>query len=398
MPFIRRLAASDLSIEQELWTYQDLVEHLLDHFQHTGDERARRTARHACQEAMRDLANWHKWKNLKRLFVLATVASENGTASYVHSSRQLTISAGSWPTWAAFGQIKFDSIIYDVEERTSATVLTLPERSNPGADLAAKSFSIFRSRFPLPVDFRSIASQVMEVDGYGALAEIGLSNLYDDLLNNVGIPGFADTMAVVEDPKYLGSLAIQLQGPPSTVKQYAFLYDRRPQPLVTEVYDAGTIAFTGGTATATGAGTAFTAAHKGCVLRVGTGQDEPTSPYGYTGDRHTPPAYQRIVLGVSGQTLTVDENFGANGSALKYTLSDPIDIEYGSMLTPLKRLAEWLYAEMTGGRTDGPARQRKFMDALDLGRCADIRTSAILSPMTAEEELLTFAIGEVNNG
>lgn len=397
MPDVRRQNAADLTLEQELWTYQDLVDRLLDHFQLTSDARALRFARHACMEAMSDLANWHPWKCYKRLFVVSTVASVGGTATYTHATRQLVISAGSWPMWAAFGQIKFNSVVYDIEERKADNVtLVLPERTNPGADVAAGTFSLFRTRYPWPLDCRRIASELFEVPNQGALDDMGLASLYDDLLAGHGVPSQSTMYAVVDDPRYIGSLSLQLQSPPSAATKYAFLYDRRPRPLITERYSQETITFVGGTATAVGTGTAFTAAHKGTVLRVGTAQDEPTHPAGYSNDKQVPPTYQRMVLGVDvgTQTLTLDEAFAANGAALKFTLSDPIDIEYGAMLTPLLRMCEWKMAGLIGGKTDIERREAGYRRAVELGQDADRRSSSMISANQGEDTYF-ISVGNV---
>ena len=85
------------------------------------------------------------------------------------NERQLTIAAGTWPTWAARGRVSISNATYAVENRVSTTILTLRPDQNPGADVAAgTAYNLYQQAYTLPVNFRRLlrlfhASQNREI-------------------------------------------------------------------------------------------------------------------------------------------------------------------------------------------------------------------------------------------
>ncbi len=123
----------------------------------------------------------------------------------------------------------------------------------------------------------------------------------------------------------------------------------------------------------TGAGTAFTSAMIGSVLRVSSNTtDLPDDLAG-----NNPFAYEaRITAVASATACTVDASLGT-GTGLKFIISDPVDIEQGAMLTAVLRCCE---RELAQERTmDVEARAMatsRFKEALLAAKEADYRSTA----------------------
>ena len=84
-----------------------------------------------------------------------------GTIAYDHTGGthelQVTLSGGTWPTWAIEGMIEIDGVDYGVATRISDTVILLDANNNPGADVAAStSYDLHKDDYDLPDDFGSI--------------------------------------------------------------------------------------------------------------------------------------------------------------------------------------------------------------------------------------------------
>ena len=70
---------------------------------------------------------------------------------------QVTLSAGTWPSWAIEGMISISGSDYDVATRVSDTVILLATDNNPGEDVAASTaYSLHKDDYNLPDDFGSI--------------------------------------------------------------------------------------------------------------------------------------------------------------------------------------------------------------------------------------------------
>src|SRR5687768_4879723 len=108
---------------------QDLVEHCLDFFDLDRTSRSARQARRAVVTAYRDLPTLSRWSFYKRNIELITEPSQQFTAIFDFTGgvyeRQLEISSGTWPTNAARGRVIIDGVSYRIDERKSATVVTL---------------------------------------------------------------------------------------------------------------------------------------------------------------------------------------------------------------------------------------------------------------------------------
>lgn len=394
----RRLSAN-VSYDQELLTFQDAVEHVLDVYDVPRDSRNHRLAIKAVIKAQRMLPTYHQWPYYRRPLVVQTVAQySTGTIAYDYTGgayeRMVTLTSGTWPTWASFGVLRISNVDYPVLQRVSDTVLTLDTRRCPVADIASNTaYTLFRNRYPLPLDFRR-HDAIFEA---GTNRELRIVDPALAMTNTIVSGGTSEPWlaCIVEDENYQGGLALMVSPAVNSATSLQFLYERKMRPLVTEKYDTGTVTITENSATVTGSGTAWTDKMIGAVLRVSVDSNAPTPLEGSIASASANPAdYTRIIMGVNSATeLLVDETLGETASGRAYTISDPVDLT-DVMIDVFLRLAELEYAKLTG-REDVHVRNATFWDALDVARNA-VRHSTKIEHATQSDNEGYSLIGSVD--
>ncbi len=328
--------------DRPLYTYKDAVDHLMDWLGGSSDPIARRDSRRACQEALREIVNNHRWSYYYQHGRVTTVANySTGTVAYDHTGganeRQLTLSDGTWPTWAQYGTVRISNVPYAVAKRVSSTILQLEEENNPGEDIASgTSHSIYQEAYVLPPRFKQILSCIYDVALARVIDYVDPKVWLSDRRYAVssGVP-FGYT--IMGSRQLHGQDALWFAPAPSQARSYDMVYLRAARPLLTEEYSTGTVSCTTGSATLTGSTTSWTSVHKGCVIRLsGNSSSAPTSPVG-----SNPAVEERIVLSVDSSTgITVDSAFTNTLSGVKYIISDPIDLDLEVMLNLFLRTAE----------------------------------------------------------
>src|SRR5262245_36339930 len=128
----------------ELVTWNDVIEHLVDWMGANPTAEARRDAKRATLQALREVGDAHNWTYYYTLGRLATHApSSQGTVVYSRTGaayeRMVTLTGSTWPAWAALGRLSIGQMNYEVASRKSDTVLTLSSTSCPGADIPEPS-------------------------------------------------------------------------------------------------------------------------------------------------------------------------------------------------------------------------------------------------------------------
>lgn len=358
----------------EIYTFEDVVEHVLDMYDIDSTARNRRQARRALLRAYRDLPQMRSWTCFSRQAVINTVASySTGTVEYDHTGgtyeRQLTLTSGTWPTWAAMGRVLISNVSYTIDERKSGTVVTLTENSNPGQDVAAgETYEIFRESYPFPNNFRKII-QIMDTEDQKVVP------IVDDLFQHTASnstyrsPGTPWIAALRNDGEAYGTLSLVFSPPPSTARTYDVIYEAKPRDFTvgSETYTAGTITTSAGSTTVTGSGTGWAASiHQGGILRVSSSSQRlPTSLVGNRQDNLLNPyVAQRTIVKVNSATsITVDASIDTTYTGVMYTISDPIDLEATSMMTAFFRLVELELARLLT-RADVPVREQSWVMAL----------------------------------
>src|SRR5262245_52121399 len=219
----------------ELVTFNDVIEHLIDWMGANPTAEARRDAKRATLQAMREVGDARNWAYYYTLGRFNTVAPySTGTVSYDHTGgtyeRQLTLDGGQWPAWAALGRTLIDDKVYEIAERKSDTILTLTSGSNPGEDIVGpSSFTIFRDQFPLQANCQSTGGMIIAAHSR-VMTQEHPSNWISRqrVWRGMGCPVIYSMMG---DPNYQNTIAIALYPPPDDEYALEYIYKRRPRPL-----------------------------------------------------------------------------------------------------------------------------------------------------------------------
>lgn len=365
-------------------TFQDAIDHGTDYLGSNASDQAKRDVVRAVLEAYRDLANAFNWSYLftrTRIITSATFdgPTEEDTIAYDHTGgtyeRMVTLTGGTWPTWASDGFLVVGDLCYKVDERKSATVVTLDDSLNPGADLAGgTAFSLCRDTYVLPEDF--VAQDAGLYDrNFGTLQFTHPRDwAYDSRYSiSAGDPSY---FTITGDRKHPGRLVIRLFPWPTQAKPVDFLYKRRPRALLTARESTGRIAVTADSNVVTGTGTAFAPRHVGSVLRVSSSTSKlPASLIMASLD--TPAAvFESVITAyVSPTSVVIADDLDATYAGVCYTVSDPIEIEQGAMLNCFLRGVE-KHIGMSRTLKDKPSAAKQYLDALAEAKSADSRSFA----------------------
>lgn len=352
-----------------IYTYRDAMLTVIDFLEGNVKEKASRDARRAVLNAYREVATAARWSYFYQRGRLDTDAAySTGTIAYTNSSRVLTLTSGTWPDWAALGQVMIANVIYDIASRDSNSQLTLSEICNPGADVASgTSYTLFRSTYPLPSNFVAMSVLFESTNTYFP-SYVDPSDWLDRsrAFRNPSVP---EIYSIAADPKYYGTLGVSFNPPPSTAWHYDYMYVRRPRDLKIEEESDGTVSVTASSAGVTGVGTAFTSDMIGSTIRISS--DSEHKPEGAEWQR--PYDQQRTIIAVSSATAaTVDNTWDTSRTGVKYIVSDPIDMDQ-AMLNAFWRNCEYQVALSKSLKTL-PRVQESYQRALILAREADSRS------------------------
>ena len=363
-----------------MFTYQDSVDHLVDYLGGVASDQVVRDCKRAVIASVRDLANAHRWSYHYTHGRVNTVAPySTGTIAYDHTGgtyeRMVTLSSGTWPTWAADGQIRFelstdlaDGPIYEVEERKSSSIITLSEDLNPGQDVSSGSvYVLYRDSYALPEDFIA-QDEATYQDNFSQMDFIHPRDwlAYNRYRYSSGIPRY---YTIVGDNLNNGRMTLRLAPYPDAAKTIDFVYQRRPRSLRILSETTGTVSMTSGASTVTGVGTAFTESMVGSVIRLSSTTTAPTSIVG-----DNPYEFESVITGFTSATsVTVRDSAPDDFASVAYVISDPIDIEQGAMLTAFQRGLEFQLS-LTRVLKDKPSSRAAYELALALAKDADSRS------------------------
>lgn len=348
----------------DLWTYADLVQYVVDSHALERTGLNERHARAAVRKAYRDLANFNEWNYYYRQRLIRTVAEySTGTVEFDYTGganeRMLTLTTGTWPSWAAYGRVIIDSTHYEVATRESDSIITLTETSNPGEDIAAgETYTLYRSAYPLPADFKAMCG-LWEVSERYPMAFIDQRTQHDALLNFYESPSTPRHATIRATGRYQGGLEIVFGPPPSTAMTYDLLYQASPRAITIDEHFVGSVSITAGTAAVTGSSTAFPVNCAGSVIRFSSGLTKPSSFLGSLDGADNPFVYQGIIkTRTSATALVLEESMpSAVGdlTSVGYVISDPLDIDVSRMLSALQIMAEAEFSRLSA-RNDAGAK------------------------------------------
>jgi hypothetical protein len=359
-----------------LTTYSDMIAHLTDYLGGNATKEASRDARRAILNAYREIASAHPWSYYYSRLHLTTVAPySTGTIAYTQTGgtyeRMVVLTGGTWPAWAAYGQIVLDNIVYEVAELKDSVTLTLGIDANPGADIAALSpYLLYRDKYPLPGDFISMDELI--VTSIPVVLRFVHPRDWLTLQRILHTPANMRWYCCTGDPDFQGVLCTRFYPPPDQVYQVDGIYRRRPRPLVIDNYATGTASLTSASATVTGSGTSWSSRMIGSVFRIGF--DATEAPTGNVGGN--PAAVEQIVVDVASATsLTLDSVATESLTDAAYSISDPVDIEGENLFTAFLRCCEKQEA-ISRIMENQAAAKSAYLESLVLAREADSRSFA----------------------
>jgi len=349
-----------------LFTFADAIEHVIDVFDTDRGRRPQRNARRAVLNAYRDFPNWHEWSYYARRGQIVTSAPyTTGTVAYDDATNTVTLTGGTWPSWAEYGEILLTSdsdtgiARYKVDRVVTTTTLTLSPYTQPGADLASQTFTLYRSLYPLPEPFIR-CGPVVEIASSHWLTHVSPSEMLDRLSGNYQPqrPNMY-TFRTSGLDEFGGRPQIEFGPPPAESRTYDFSYQAQTRPLF----------ITGSAVTATTVGRALTvssglkAQMEGSVIRFAETDDQPTSRIG-EGDSSNanlffPYLDQAVIQTYTSSTTGImSEAFASDYTAQSAYISDLIDIESGPMLTAFLRCVECEYVMSQYSTKEDQVRQR----------------------------------------
>lgn len=349
-----------------LWTFQDAVDHVLDAFDAHREERDLRRARDAVLHANRRICEIHDWQWMhQRLAFRTEEVYDTGTVVYDHSALTLTLTGGTWPSTAAYGNVTLDgeNNIYPIDRRVSGTVVTLFSDNNPGEDVASSAYRWYRDEYECPADLRrnmdlwdlSLASIPFQLR---YVPEICIRDenyslwyrFYSTVDSSQPLPIYdvPQWWTVRRSDKYDSGFAITFSHIPQTARLYELSYWKSPRRLK---YDS--TAVTGLTTTADSVsvtGGAFVAGHVGSILRVSASSTAPTSVIGDIARATSvnPYSFQAYIDSYTSATaISLLSAAPVSLSGVAGVVSDPIDIDQRYMLDLFLAIAKSHYAKHT---------------------------------------------------
>lgn len=124
-------------------------------------------------QSMGDPMIFHDWSWLRVITSLTTQAPySTGTVAVTASSTTVTLTTGTWPTWAANGTFNLSGYSIDVATRSSASVILLAT-AWPSSTATGQTYSIDQRDYDAPDDFGSVVGDLTYASpqGWGPVRE-----------------------------------------------------------------------------------------------------------------------------------------------------------------------------------------------------------------------------------
>lgn len=363
-------------------TAYDLVNRLLSYLGGTPDGPAHADLRRAILDAYREMPGLHAWTYFVQVGrVFLNPAYSTGTVTYDHAGgtydKQLTLAGGTWPTWAARGAVLINGIMSFVDQRVSATVLTLDPSQNPGADVEAGTpYELVQDSYQLPIDF-TVGDRGLPENCWG----VGLSYVtpaqWLAVRRYFHQTGTAWHYTFTSDPKAAGRLALRINPAPLIASTLDYIYRRRSRDIRIWEQTKGRASVTGGGNVVTlTQGGLFAAAHVGSVIRLSDGAVNPPTDL----DGIYPYAVERTILQrISSTQAMVDDAVDTAYTSVAYRISDPVDVEPTAMYNALYTAAiRWLCVGRNRKELAEATSNWRF--SLDLAKESDARDGSLQAP------------------
>lgn len=173
----------------------------------------------------------HRFSWLKTDGVVA-FSGYYSTGTITISGTTVTLTGGTWPSWAASGKLQLNGKFYRITTRTSATVLVLTDTYSDTPAITAAGYVIFRDEYTLPSNCLKF-SQIIpgEQWGWGAVP-VPFETLRQFQGNLLTSQSFPACFAVFSNK-------VAVWPYPDLDREYPIIYYRMPATLVntTDVAD-----------------------------------------------------------------------------------------------------------------------------------------------------------------
>ena len=340
-----------------LITFRDCIDHVLTTAGDLGESQSMGWARSAVIQAYRDVTTASEWKCYRgtgRIIFAAPYST--GTIAYNSSTRALTLSNGTLPSWARYGTVRLDGQmpLFLPTSRDSDTQLTLSAEFCPQADVASGTgYTLFRSIYPLPpgtVDFSRPVLQNRLWQPWQASLEDWMRN--QRLWLRTGLPF---TYTLIINPLNPNQRQLAVWGTPLTNETMDFIYVRSGRPLVLDGY-ANWSSQSGATVGTSAAGVTSLIVSSMVDGRA-VGSMVRLAPTGTTvppGGETSASMYlsQHMITAVANPTdaptttaLTLDSAVPYTTTSNQFTISDGVDLA-DHIVPSLFRRAEYYWAMM----------------------------------------------------
>jgi hypothetical protein len=359
-------------------TFADAYDSLFAYLGAAPSDAVVRDIRQSIDEAFRELVNSHNWSYYyKHGRLIVNPPYFAGTIRYQASGGAapyyVTLTGGTWPAWAADGYLHVNGVALRVDRVLDPTHLTLAYPLVPAADITAgTSYRLYQDSYVLPTDFIAQDQSLYE-QTFGALQYV---HPRDWLFSHryVYSAGTPSTYTIMGDEKYPDRLVVRLAPLPADHRSLDFIYKRRPRPVLwgnQPQCSQGTVALSPNSVTVVGTGTGFDPTMAGSVLRVSANSMLPTWMPG-----SNPAIFEARIDSVQSATqlkLMPLTPSMLSLAAAKYLISDPLDIEVGSMANALLRACEHKISQHRIMK-DKPDAKLQFLDELRRAKEADSRS------------------------
>lgn len=179
----------------------------------------------------------HSWSFLRRNATI-TLQAPYSTGTVAVASGVVTLTTGTWPSWAADGQLEIDGTDYEVSTRDSGTQLTLVDTSLNVT--AGETYTLHKDDYDLPDDFQSLAahptyqpSQTVRNDLMQVSEEEIRRRRADDGVTAFDYPALYAIRAKVNDPTVGTRSEIMFWPKVKTSTLIYYRYDVRSDVLTT---------------------------------------------------------------------------------------------------------------------------------------------------------------------
>jgi len=330
-------------------TYNDLVESLIVSSYggaQDAEQRDIRTAIHRAYDEMTTIRDWAYYHVHGRVVLQGTYST--GTVALPGSGEVY----GDGTTWSGIPgmqlyprhfTLRVGDRNYPVGSYSDDTELTVAD--NGLAVPAGSPYTLFRSIYPLPSDFRNLDEPSDEYNWWAGLYVTPDQAMKIERVSNSS--GEPYHWTIIKDPHSSG-WAIKIVGYPTRQETIDFTYRRTARPIRYSGHEPalrqGTIARSG--VNVTGSGTAFLSAMVGSILRVGDTTNIP-GPI----ESMTPWVSESKITGQSSGTAISTEAFSIIPSTTKYLITDPMDVA-PHMHSALDSACDYWLARIRGVKAD----------------------------------------------